>query len=72
MSPKEISALADKHILAWNLSPPNGRGLRAHVADAISEALATDYEQRCRHGTPPHDINNPPFQRHCAPQHDSQ
>jgi hypothetical protein len=29
-----------------------------------------DYARRCRTGTPPHDINNPVFIRHCGPQHD--
>lgn len=69
MTPQEIRAIGDRHIDDWI----NRRGdaaitLREHVAAAIADALAIDYQRRCRTSTPPHDINNPPFIRHCAPQ----
>lgn len=41
MTPQQIEDIAWKHVDAWLESDPTAsRGLRAHVADAITEALA--------------------------------
>lgn len=72
MTPREISALANQHVNAWRDSGLKlGRGLRAHVEDAIREAYARGYEGRCREGRPPFDINNPAYIPHCSPEHAS-
>lgn len=65
MTPARIAAIANEHLDAWVDS--STKSLRERVIDAITAAL---YEEGCQTGTAPHDINNPPFQRHCAPQHD--
>ena len=67
MTPTRIRAIANEHVDAWLESDATAEGtktLRERVADAITAAL---YEERCIHGTPPHDLNNPPFMRHCGP-----
>ncbi len=75
MTPQEIKTIADRRIDVWMDADPNQPDympLRESVYAAITEALALDYERRCLTGTPPHDLNNPPFQRHCGPQHDQE
>lgn len=71
MTPSRIAAIADEHLYPWlhGTGPDSEKTLRERVCDAISAAL---YEEGCRHGTPPHDLNNPQFVRQCGPQHDQE
>lgn len=75
MSPHRISAIA-KEILgpvadeATGWAPTVGK--RAMIGACERAIQAALYEERCQMGLPPHDINNPPFVRHCAPNHDQQ
>lgn len=68
MTPSRIRAIADRHIDAWidsGATDEDAKSLRERVCDAITAAL---YEERCIHGAPPHDLNNPPFIPRCSPE----
>lgn len=71
MNDTRIQQIAEQHLNAWFSDDPqlSRKTLTEYVADAIKFAI---YEHGCRTGTGPHDINNPPFQRHCGPQHDQE
>lgn len=71
MKPERAKQIADHHLNQWfNADPVTSRkGLREYVSGAIAAAL---YEEGCRTGTGPRDINNPVHITHCAPNHDQQ
>jgi hypothetical protein len=46
LTPTQIRQIADAHVDAWMESEPNtSRGLRAHVVEAITEALTKQSDE---------------------------